>query len=249
MTDYDFHLIALPVFGCRHIEAVPTLTAGTAFSIGGGFFLTAAHVMDVATEHPVCCMGVIAPGDAFPGHKIWAKSPITEIEHHREVDLAVFRCDGSPHMALPWLTHGANVLTPVICSGFPYAHDIENERLFTRAYSGSISASYQLFDLEAHPVVYELSFSAPRGLSGAPVLVRFPDKPPHVIGYVIKNGKSSMLVGSSTEVIKEGGKETVVEQYESLSFGLAVASDTVLDLKSNLIGAKIGEHLTTLGLA
>jgi hypothetical protein len=120
----------------------------------------------------------------------------------------------------------------------------------SRAFEGKVTARVSGFKptgsaLEPFPV-YELPFAAPRGLSGCPllsaagrILVR---------GVVIGNAQSKMLVHSSTEVVKENDKATTVEQYESLTLGVATDGLFVQGLRSSALGRTIGEHLAAHGL-
>jgi len=246
MSDYNVNVVSLPVFGCEKIEDYPKFLGGTAFGIGPDVFVSASHVAKAALQYPVPCIGFLAQGPDSPEHRIWAKAPIEDAETHDDLDLALLKCRGRPYAVLPWRVKRLNLLDPVISGGFPYGHDPENLRLFSRMYSGHVSAHYPFLEFKAKPDVYELSFSAPRGLSGAPLMILVPGGSPEVVGYVFGNGKSSMLVASDAEVVREGNKETIVERYESLSYGLAVSSYSVLDVHSNLLKTTIGGILGSI---
>ncbi len=250
MSDWEFHDITLPVFGSDTIEATPRITAGTAFGIGGGYFLTAAHVVQTVAELGlVLSVGAFMKPDKPDSLGKWGKAKVTSCELFEDYDLALMECGEFPHTVLPWLTEPVDMLTTVISGGYPYAHEAEKQILYHRAFSGSISAHRHYLGLGAQPPVYELTFAAPRGLSGAPVLVRGLLNPPHVVGYVIKNAKSGMLVSTDTESIKEEDKTIIVERYEFLTYGVAVCSHSVLDVASEMIGRTIGAHLALLNLA
>lgn len=111
-------------------------------------------------------------------------------------------------------------------------------------YRGSVVAVRPLHTLQARPIAYELSFSCPVGLSGAPVLTR--TLPPCVVGYVVQNGRSGMLVAADSESETEPGNRRVIERYEYLTFGLAVATSSVLDIESRMLGGTIREYLRRL---
>jgi hypothetical protein len=91
-----------------------------------------------------------------------------------------------------------------------------------------------------------LSFSAPRGLSGAPLLTN--DELAVVKGVVIGNSQSKMQVLSETE--RQSGSDwgKTTEVYESMSLGVAVRSVVVASLHSLLLGRTIGDHLREHGL-
>jgi hypothetical protein len=93
---------------------------------------------------------------------------------------------------------------------------------------------------------YELSMPAPRGLSGAPVLLS--QLPPIVLGVVIQNGKSGMLVHSDTERDESGDQRLVVERYEYLTYGRAVSASAIAELRSNILNGTVREHLARLDL-
>jgi hypothetical protein len=61
-------------------------------------------------------------------------------------------------------------LTPVAALGFPFGYDPERLAVTSRGFAGNIVGSYRHTGFPGHPHVYELSFAAPRGLSGGPLL-------------------------------------------------------------------------------
>jgi hypothetical protein len=88
---------------------------------------------------------------------------------------------------------------------------------------------------------YELSFGAPRGLSGAPVFRN--TESVQISGIVIGNSQSRMSILETEEVSDDGSSRTVVQQFESLTLGIAVQAAEVFEMTSELAGGKLGEHL------
>ncbi len=62
-------------------------------------------------------------------------------------------------------------------------------------------------------------------------------------GMIIGNSESKMLVFRSEERDKNGDTVTAVEQYESLTLGIAITASEIIALPSKLLGSTIDEHL------
>lgn len=237
---FDARHVALPVFGCERLGDMPRQVCGTAFPIGGQYFLTAGHVIRAVRDYPVASLGFISV-DASRGATASRNAPITDAEIIDRLDLAVVACEGGPWFAPPWASLEVPLLTQVMCPGYPFALHAEHEWMYLRAYRGHIVAGRPIFQLPARPAGYELSFSAPKGLSGAALLIE--SDAPVVIGYVIGNERSGMLVHSESEREIVGERETIIEQYEWLNYGVAVSSAAIFDIESRLLATRIGQHL------
>ena len=136
--------------------------------------------------------------------------------------------------------------------GFPYGStEVDNQRgIMIRGFSGEVVAGRRRFRPPGFEdpafSVYELSFSAPRGLSGAPLLHK-----DEVVGIVIGNSDTSMLVHRSTETetVEAGERtKTTIEHYEKLTLGISVRSEEILRLESVLANGTIESHLRLHGL-
>ena len=106
--------------------------------------------------------------------------------------------------------------------------------------------------LPARPLVYELSFVNPRGLSGAPLLLSEAGK---VLGVVIGNVSMGMEVLKSKEQVQvtdDSGQRLHDETYirvEALELGVALQTAALLDLRPQLLGGKrVRDHLVENGL-
>jgi len=143
-------------------------------------------------------------------------------------------------------------LEPVVTIGYPYGicRDTENPLIVARTFSGYVVAALPSFKplgskLSPFPI-YELSFGAPRGLSGAPVL-SLAHGQLCVDAIIIGNSRSKMLI--LTEEVEETAARTLrTEQYEVLSLGVASRVSGIFNERSQILGDTLGNWLVTHGL-
>ena len=240
MADFDIRQVALPVFGAKTLPGVPSEVCGTAFAFGPGLLLTACHVAKQAATHPVSAIGFVEPGATTGACRV-VSALVLETEINDSLDIAILRCDGGPYITPPWRPSVVDLLTEVVVAGYPHAMDVEAKELVVRSYRGHIVSTHPLRTLPAQPMAYELSFPCAVGMSGAPVLSR--TMPPAVLGVVVQNGRSKMLVAREAEVVSNPAERTIVEMYEYLTFGLAVTSEAILAIESKLLGTTLGGYL------
>lgn len=228
---------------------------GTAFPIGGPFFLTADHVARALTDDSefVPVLGLIDETERFTAVAIEETESLGN-------DVALLRVAPEYEPTLrfvhpfPWVNYALNGLDDVMSLGFAYGVYRAPDRPYfiQRAFKGHVVAPLPSFAAPGvHPSgfeVYELSFAAPRGLSGAPLFTP-PRGPLEVAGIVIGNSQSRMLVHSSREQLADGSRETIVEHYESLSLGIAVTAQELFPLESALLKGTLESHLATHGLS
>jgi hypothetical protein len=131
--------------------------------------------------------------------------------------------------------------------GYAYGlQEVDGEKtIVTRAFQGRLVARVNRFKPLGHRgdvfPVYEMSFAAPRGLSGSPLLSAQGSIVVH--GLMIGNSDSRMLVFASQETVQESRETTRVEHYESLSLGIATQGPFIMSLESRLLGTTIERHL------
>jgi hypothetical protein len=227
----------LPIFVGPSVMK-PTAVESTAFGIGGGCFITAAHCIREGMK-----FGWMALGTTDGKEVRWWN--ITGCDLADDYDLAVFQADVSvPLKSFPWHTSQLPMTTNVKAAGYPYAIDLERERMAIRSFMGHVVSATTFGRLPADPPSYELSFQCPRGLSGAPLLIRHANSM-LVTGIIIGNQRTEMLVFSESESVCDG-KEVVVERYEALQLGIALQSAALLDRGpfKVLNGRTIRQHLT-----
>jgi len=223
---------------------------GTCFSVGGGFCLTAGHVVSELEARPNDTTALIA----VPQDEAWSAVPVSGSEI-LDADIGVLKYSvaGSSLNDMPvlaWNLENLPVLAPVRTVGYPYGlYMVDDERsIVARAFSGEVACTLPRFRPPGFrgPAfsVHELSFAAPCGLSGAPLLTAC--DPPTVKGIVIGNSSSEMRVAFETETDADDADEQsshTVERVERLSLGIAVRAVHIASLDSSLLGRTVAEHL------
>lgn len=227
---------------------------GTAFCIGEGFYLTAAHVMESASgsvENQISDALTIGLGIANSGG--WLFSTDTKYEIHPQLDLAIIEnhhhFNSSRDSVVPaWNLEQLLVLNDVYTLGYPYAKFEKDDltSITPRGFKGHI------IGLRDHGLMtgpdfgaYELSFQTPRGLSGAPLFSRGPDH--CVCGLIIANEMKEMTV-SRWEDINEDGQRSTHIQSEVMNIGIAIQEAEIFNAPFELMNGTIGGHLSELGL-
>lgn len=213
---------------------------GTAFAIGGGMYLTAGHVVEGALSTPLASLA--SPEDEG---KRWGMHPIRQQEVFSPCDVAVLDVPTLETPALPWHASLLMALTDVISFGYAYGLDHQTRTLRLRAFKGHTVSARAFERLQANPTAYELSFQAPRGLSGAALVSA--DKTT-IVGMVIGNSTTEMLVFSHREHLVDEGRDSTIERFEALTLGVAVTAQSLLEIEFELLGGRLGSHLAEQGL-
>lgn len=226
---------------------------GTAFYIGGGCLVTARHVVDALTQ----TTGVPVLVMAKPGDKALASITIIRdleaLYHDIGVIRVGMRSESLNEPILPWFAGEASPFDELWALGFPYGllQMRDGHQVQLRCFRGHAVSNPEAFELptdSGRPTpVYELSFQAPRGLSGGPLYVVSASKSVLVAGVIVGNSTQSMVVHSATEIDSSGGRTTVFERHESLHLGIAVQSSCVLQLESRILNGTIAGHLARRG--
>jgi hypothetical protein len=121
-----------------------------------------------------------------------------------------------------------STLMAIASIGFPYGYDSKSGAVSSRGFVGNIAATRAGWDrFPGRPEIYELSFAAPVGLSGAPLIIL----DHRVCGVVVGNHQTKMLVFTDEERLEEGAVINRVERYEVLNLGIAVRARTILSLQ------------------
>lgn len=241
INSYDW---VSPVFGGSLDDKnvfSPREIFGTAFSIGAGNFLTCAHTLSSASS-----VGMMAAGFTESGTSLgFAK--IIDHEIFPDLDIGIFTLDVESKIApLPWTADSLAMLRDVSTVGYPYGFEKENATVVSRAFKGYIMSQGVHHLLSGKPLNYELSFMCPRGLSGAPLLRTQPQL--QVVGMIVGNRKTDMIVHSYREVETNPERETISITTESLHRGIALQSPTLLAASSRILNKTIGLHLQELKL-
>lgn len=222
---------------------------GTACSIGGGYFLTAGHVVEAARQSRSFGLGYGVPGK----HAVRiAYAGDSEVDD--DLDLGVIEPMAEvprPVTTFLWSTERRSMLHDVQTIGFPHGHDPEQATFTPRAFKGYIVSSHRSSDRANDPRHYELSFSCPKQISGAPVMslhATGPNKPPMVVGVILGNSETGVTLGGYSE--ESTGEDGMVERFERTDikhFGIAISTASMIGFESELLGNTVIKHLRTQG--
>jgi hypothetical protein len=214
---------------------------GTAFPIGGEYFLTADHVLKNALKNPYCGLGF-----AGLNRQLSSRSLIAH-ESFPDYDVALLQGYAPDTPLLSWDLTNQDPFADVQTMGYPLAWDVKQSEIYTRAFKGHIVTTRRWHDLKAAPNIYELSFQAPPGLSGAPLVsIAYP---PQLVGMIIKDTTSQM--GLPTSIITEkssDGTQTITEIQEAFHLGIALTSGVLASIHSELLGGSLATRLRRAGL-
>ena len=205
---------------------------GTAFWIGGDYYLTAGHVMKGALEHERIALGMLDDPVSI------LALPISDshIEIKAEIDLALFKVQGviKPVKYNFATSNEVPLNQEVLSVGYPFAVDRDIGGITFRSFKGHIvgSGRRHIGD-DRRPFVYELSYMCPKGLSGSPLITDC--NTPQILGLVIGNTDTSITIFSEKEVAQEGNAINSYERTESMHLGIALMSFVFLDMKFELL--------------
>lgn len=188
------------------LEVPKPIIYGTAFPVLPGLFVTAGHVADDAHSDGMLGLARIGPdGDI----KV---SSVPDCEVFSGVDVALLSCPALSELVPLSLDfdHQLEMLDPAYSIGFPWSLDPEWITVVPRALRGHIVTRRELYQLRSQPPGYELSFQAPKGMSGAP-LVSHVRGSQCCYGYIVQQA----TIGESV-------------------FGIAVDISVLLGLRTNV---------------
>ena len=209
---------------------------GTAFALGGGYYLTAGHVWKAAATSPLQGIGLgVTKQNEF--ETVIIRKIIGAIVFET-VDVAVLQVGFSFGRTFVWSAKGPALLDQVRAFGYPFGFDSDAETLAVRAFQGEIVGGRNLGRLPGRPAVVEVSFPCPRGLSGAP-LIRYDEDTTEIVGMVLGNEITEMTVFSETETLSETGQARQLIKTEALHLGIAIRVSEILPLSCSLLGGTI----------
>lgn len=182
------------------IETPRPLIYGTAFPVLPGLFVTAGHVANDAESDGIPGLVQVTP------NRDVKVSEITRFEVFTGIDLALLECPGLEDLVpLPVeFERQLTLLEPAYAIGYPCALDPEWVTVVPRAFRGHVVTRRELYQLSGQPAGYELSFHAPQGLSGAPV-VSHVQGDHRCYGYIIQqatigSGEEKAVVGVAVDI-------------------------------------------------
>lgn len=224
-------------------EYAPRNIYGTAFSIGGDYYITAGHVLETAfAENEI--VGISITDQGSTDNYVYY---IDEHEINDEVDLAVFNtvASASRPRVYGWSTSRLPSGLDVMAHGFAHAFDPLRRTIGARLFRGHIVSQTRHRFRGDDFRIYEVSFACPRGLSGAPLLTR--SNPPRIGGVVVGNSSIEMTVFSDREVINDGQQIVNHERFEALHLGIVVTASAIMDLEFRILQSSLRYHLDSHG--
>jgi hypothetical protein len=251
MSEFLSFQIALPICklkekrGDTYIEEGDIL--GTCFSIGKGLLLTASHVIEPIIENH----GIIGVFDRKS--KNMHAIPIIDLDQ-LGIDVSIIKVEYNPEIydsmihTLFWQRGQLAVFSDVATIGYPHGTNITERGIefLPRGLKGHIVSTPNSFQrigvTEPAFGVYELSFQIPTQLSGAPLLTI--SDPPRVVGMVIGNKSTKTLIFQNEEIIEEEKTKVIVQQFDSMSLGIAIRQNTLFPLYSKMLGEKIADQIS-----
>lgn len=220
----------MPVLAIQGGPLVGEGLYGTAFPLGGRLLLTAEHVVSnvqAVGEIAVGIFGVVAGTQ----QSISAHADAAVVARWPDLDLAALEVSDS-FAPLRWSAAELPMLSPIFATGYALGYSSAEKALFIRSFSGTVVAGYQTSRivgraLPGRPRIYETSFMALPGLSGAALTTRGNV----VVGCIIGKSQSYTVIdGWQERRTDEDGGVVTVEVRESYSPGIAIQSKEVLAL-------------------
>lgn len=234
-------------------NAPPVDIAGTCFPIGRNYFMTAAHVLDGLTDDNVDTLIGVLTQDGINYIPIEIRDQET-----LQTDIAVLHAPsvadyGSLIAELQWYEPSFWAGTPLMAPGYGSGmiRTEEVSRPTLRIHHGHVVSSIREFlplGASGSPFhAIEVTFQVPRRHSGAPLILAGGEFGGRIAGVVIGTSASESVAYVMREEVNKHSK-TVYERTETYFTGIAIPTMTILDLRSELLGGTIREHLQAEGL-
>ena len=239
-TDFP-HQVSFPVMGYNIIDGkVKTDNLyGTASYLGNRIFITAGHSILNAKESKY--MGL-----AFRDHH-YSKSGYTYIlikdyEIFKDLDLALLRLDDDNFEATAeiWTLKQTEFLKDVFTIGYPFGYNSLEKELVVRGLKGHIVTRRHFHEFQNKPLIYELSFHCPRGVSGASLKNIETN---HIKGFIIDNASTEISVFKETEITQDQKERTVYEKVETTKYGVAITIANLIDKNSRILNTTFRKYL------
>lgn len=238
--------MTLPVFTSTKGKS-PGAIWGTAFPVTETLFLTARHVIENAHQHisdgnaEYIVLG--KPIDNTPGSHV-NMTVVKAFEPNQNLDIALVEIHPNQFdniLIQNWRTGTLPLLTNIATLGYPFALDLEAMTLTARGLKGHVVGNGPQVDLGPKFWGYELSFLAPRGLSGAPIYTD--EKDIKLVGLIIGNASKEIEVVSEKEILEEGDRVEVYTKVEVHHNGIAIQSNDILMAEFDLINNSLANYL------
>ncbi|WP_417266742.1 hypothetical protein [Brumimicrobium sp.] len=240
MSKYYAEEYSFPVIGYQLKDGKAKLDNifGTASYMNNNVFVSAAHSIKNAQESEFA--GIAFRDDM--SSNTYTYHYIKEAEIFEDFDIGIFTLHNGHKNAKsnPWSLEKISALEDVYSMGFPHGYEPALKKITTRAFKGHIVTSRQFDLFPTEPDIYELSFHCPKGISGASLKILGSE---NIVGFVIGNSATEIVVFSEKEIDESNGERTVYERVESTKFGIAISIQNLMDIKSNILGGTFREYL------
>jgi hypothetical protein len=218
---------------------------GTAFYIGNNLFLTAGHCLSSVEENQFLGVGYPQPPRTDLG-----LIPFKHAETFEDHDVGLVETvQEVPHVeAQKWSLDIATALHDVWTAGYPHALDISDMGYVAqRAFKGHTVSHIPFKRLKEGGFVdaYELSFMAPKGISGAPLIS---SESASILGLMIGMKETGMDVCREFEATDDGKTAEYVWYRQMMQYGVAITSRAIAKIHSEKLGMTIGTYLRQEGL-
>ena len=224
---------------------------GTAFHIGGNYFITAGHVVEQLKTYTAKAMLKVGElnGDGVPkGQEIVIFDKYEdkkEFEIIKEKDIGILYLVVNPKNSLLWSL--GNYFPPELFRvfGYPFSFDKNNNEITIRSITGNIVSVRNFRTDTINSRVYELSAICPKGISGAFLLE---DSKLNIIGLIIGNSSSEIEICYEEETSIENKNKTVFMKSEVIKYGIAITNQEIYEIYSVLLENNILDHLKNQNL-
>jgi hypothetical protein len=221
---------------------------GTAFALGDNFYLTAGHCLPERKENEVFGLGYPLPESHGLGIVL-----VRQAEYFESHDLALLEAAMPVPFIKPqvWSFGNMNVLTEVWTAGYPHGLDssiAEMGFVAQRAFKGHTVSHlpHKRLPDGSFLDVYELSFMAPKGISGAPLFLQSPEW--FVVGVVLGMKQTDTNVVREIEATDEGKTVEFHWYVQRMTYGFAVTSKSLAPLHSGMLNMTIGDYIRSKNL-
>jgi len=238
IISFKIYEYVFPLFGGKTKDGnfEPIILCGTVSQISPFLFITAAHSIKSAKTYESCAIGLFSFNT-----KQFSYYDILDYEYHDGLDLGIitiypnFVRDFADRFRIS--REPLSLLDDIFTIGYPHGLDLENGVLINRALKGYVVNHFSFRKLPKAPIVYELSFQCPVGISGAPLL-RKNDATSEITvhGYIIGNSSTEIVTFSHKEICVENNKTTILERSETTKFGIAIDSKELELIASEKFG-------------
>lgn len=235
------HQVSFPVMGYEIVDgkAKTDNLFGTASYLGNRIFITAAHSILNAKE---CKNMGIAFRDTHNSKSGFTYIPFKDYEIFKDVDLALLKLDGDNFEATTekWSLKQTEFLEDVFTIGYPFGYNSLEKELLVRGLKGHIVTRRHFHEFQNKPLIYELSFHCPKGVSGASLKNI---ETSHIKGFIIGNASTEISVFKETEISEDEKERTVYEKVETTKYGIAITVANLINRNSRLLGTTFRNYL------